>query len=77
MVLSESESDRWPNRPEAVWVGRAGEAVGRRKHSSLACEDCEGSSFGDEGRVVVVKSPGGDMLAAAVLKAFSGASRVV
>lgn len=34
MVLSESESDRWPNRPEAVWVERAGEAVGRRKHSS-------------------------------------------
>lgn len=43
----------------------------------LACGDCEGSSFGDEGRVVVVQSPGGDMLAAAILKAFSGARRVV
>lgn len=33
----------------------------------FACGDCEGSSFGDEGRVVVVQSPGGDMLAAAIL----------
>ena len=69
-----------PNRPEAVWVERAGEAVGRRKHSFLiakACEDCEGSSCGDEGRVVVVKSSGGDMPASSILKAFSGAGRVV
>lgn len=43
----------------------------------FACGDCEGSSFGDEGRVVVVQSPGGDMLAAAILKAFSAARRVV
>lgn len=69
-----------PNRPEAVWVEREGEGVGRREHSFLfaeACEDCEESSFGDEGRVVVVKSPGGDMPASSILKAFSGAGRVV